>query len=232
MASTHAAMSMYRKVYVWEFPVRLFHWINVLCILVLVATGFLIGSPEKIFDAAEPSQQYWFGIVRFLHFSAAYIFLFNYAFRVYWGFAGNRFARWPEFIPFTRKKLRELWVVLTVDILQIRVRRKLAEGHNPLAGLTYFLTFLIFLFQIATGFALYSSMSDAFIPSLFKWMVPLMGGVSWVRQWHHLAMWFFILFAVVHVYLVFYHDWVEGTGNTSSMISGWKFRKPGEFKDE
>jgi Ni/Fe-hydrogenase 1 B-type cytochrome subunit len=36
-------------------------------------------------------------------------------------------------------------------------------------------------------------------------------------------MWFFILFAVVHVYLVFYHDYVEGRGEMSSMGGGWKF---------
>ena len=34
---------------------------------------------------------------------------------------------------------------------------------------------------------------------------------------------FFILFAVVHVYLVFYHDYVEGRGEISSMGGGWKF---------
>ena len=36
-------------------------------------------------------------------------------------------------------------------------------------------------------------------------------------------MWFFILFAVVHVYLVFYHDYVEGRGEISIMGGGWKF---------
>jgi Ni/Fe-hydrogenase 1 B-type cytochrome subunit len=28
---------------------------------------------------------------------------------------------------------------------------------------------------------------------------------------------------MVHVYLVFYHDYVEGRGIISSMTSGWKF---------
>jgi Ni/Fe-hydrogenase 1 B-type cytochrome subunit len=36
-------------------------------------------------------------------------------------------------------------------------------------------------------------------------------------------MWAFILFALVHVYLVFYHDYIERRGITSSMIGGWKF---------
>ena len=36
-------------------------------------------------------------------------------------------------------------------------------------------------------------------------------------------MWFFILFTMIHVYLVFYHDYVEGHGVMSSMVGGWKF---------
>ena len=50
-----------------------------------------------------------------------------------------------------------------------------------------------------------------------------MGGDFAVRQWHHMAMWFFVLFAMIHVYLVFYHDYVEGRGVISSMAGGWKF---------
>jgi Ni/Fe-hydrogenase 1 B-type cytochrome subunit len=36
-------------------------------------------------------------------------------------------------------------------------------------------------------------------------------------------MWVFILFIIIHVYLVFYHDYVEGRGEISSMGGGWKF---------
>jgi Ni/Fe-hydrogenase 1 B-type cytochrome subunit len=74
-----------------------------------------------------------------------------------------------------------------------------------------------------TGFGLYAAMSKSWFPKLFAWIVPLMGGDFAVRQWHHMFMWFFILFALVHVYLVFYHDYVEGRGEISSMASGWKF---------
>ncbi len=89
------------------------------------------------------------------------------------------------------------------------------------------MTVLVFLFQVVTGFALYSSMSSSFLPGLFAWVVPLMGGDFAVRQWHHALMWFFVVFTIVHVYLVAYHDYVEGTGVTSSMVGGWKFvRRP------
>ena len=34
-----------RRVYVWQLPVRLYHWINALCILVLFLTGLYIATP-------------------------------------------------------------------------------------------------------------------------------------------------------------------------------------------
>jgi Ni/Fe-hydrogenase 1 B-type cytochrome subunit len=45
-------------------------------------------------------------------------------------------------------------------------------------------------------------------------------------------MWFFILFALVHVYLVFYHDYIERRGVTSSIIGGWKFVEEDVLKEE
>ena len=36
-----------------------------------------------------------------------------------------------------------------------------------------------------------------------------------VRFWHHLFMWFFVAFIIVHIYLSFYHDYIEGRGTVS-----------------
>lgn len=217
--------NVYKRVYVWEFPVRLYHWVNAICIVVLAVTGYLIGKPIAIEYSNEAYQQYWFGTIRFLHFVAAFIFFFNFLVRIYWGFVGNQYADWKNFLPLTKKQWREIWTVLKVDILQKDVTEHISIGHNALAGFIYFLSFLVFLFQAFTGFALYSSMSSSFLPQLFHWVVPLMGGDFAVRQWHHMFMWFFIIFAIIHVYLVFYHDYVEGRATTSSMVGGWKFEK-------
>jgi Ni/Fe-hydrogenase 1 B-type cytochrome subunit len=70
---------------------------------------------------------------------------------------------------------------------------------------------------------LYSSMSNSFIPRMFTWIVPLIGGEMGVRYWHHLFLWFFVTFIVVHIYLAFYHDYIEGRGTISSIVGGWKF---------
>lgn len=215
--------SVLGRVYVWEIPVRFYHWLNFLAVTVLAVTGYLIGRPLAIQGAAEASFSYWFGIVRFVHFLASYIFFFNFLFRLYWGFVGNQFASWKNFIIHRKEQINEIGQVLKVDILQATVKPMDTIGHNALAGFTYFLTFLAFAFQAMTGFGMYSAMSDAWLPRLFAGVVPLMGGDFAVRQWHHMFMWFFIIFSMVHVYLVFYHDYVEGRGILSSMGGGWKF---------
>lgn len=220
----------YWRVYVWELPVRLYHWVNALCVVVLCVTGYLIGKPLAITYSSEAYQQYWFGTVRFLHFVTAFVFFFNFLVRIYWGFVGNKYARWNNFIPTHRAQWREMVEIMKVDVLQTRLRGLITLGHNALAGVIYFLSFLAFLFQSITGFALYSSMSHSWFPRMFAWITPLMGGDFAVRQWHHIFMWVFIWFTLVHVYLVFYHDYLEGRGTTSSMVGGWKFES--EKKDE
>jgi Ni/Fe-hydrogenase 1 B-type cytochrome subunit len=212
-----------QRVYVWQLPVRLYHWINALAVIALAVTGYLIGSPLALQSGREASFGYWFGTVRFIHFVAAFVFFFNFAFRIYWGFVGNRFARWENYITLKKEQWREMKQVLRVDVLQAQGSPIESIGHNSLAGLTYFLSFLAFLFQCVTGFGLYAAMSDSWLPRLFVWIVPLMGGDFAVRQWHHAMMWFFIVFSMVHVYLVFYHDYVEARGVMSSMAGGWKF---------
>lgn len=215
----------YRRIYVWELPVRLYHWVNAAALVALAVTGYLVGNPLAISYSSEAYQQYWFGTVRFVHFVAAFVFFFNFLVRIYWGFAGNGYARWRNFLPLTRAQWREIRDVLRVDILQTQAKGPISIGHNALAGFVYFLSFLMFLFQALTGFALYSAMSSSLLPRLFRWIVPLMGGDFGVRQWHHAFMWLFVVFVLVHVYLVAYHDYVEGRAVTSSMVGGWKFEK-------
>ncbi|MFN5170402.1 MAG: Ni/Fe-hydrogenase, b-type cytochrome subunit [Cyclobacteriaceae bacterium] len=221
-----------RRVFVWELPVRYYHWINALCILVLIGTGFIIGDPPAVLTGREAYQNYWFGTTRFIHFLAAYVFLFNFAFRIYWGFVGNQFASWRNFIPTNKKFFQDMWMVMKTDIFMTKREEEKSIGHNRLAGAIYFLTFIAFGIQCLTGFGLYAAMSDWWLPNLFTWVAPLFGGDFILRQIHHWAMWFFILFTVIHVYLVFYHDYVEGRGELSSMAGGWKFIEEDVFKQE
>lgn len=212
-----------REVYVWELPVRFYHWVNALCIVILCITGFMIANPPAIMNEGEANFSYWFGTVRFIHFVAAFVFFFNFVFRIYWGFVGNKYASWKNFIPLTKGQWKEFWEVVKVDIFMVKNKPVDSIGHNTLASLSYFLLFLAFLLQCVTGFGLYAKMSTSLLPQAFAWVVPLLGGDLFVREIHHFLTWFFILFAIGHIYIVTYHDYIERRGVTSSMIGGWKF---------
>lgn len=217
----------FKRVYVWELPVRIFHWLNVLALFVLVVTGFIIANPPAILSSAEATNLHSFGIVRFLHFTAAYLFLFVLILRVYWSFMGNRFASWRAFWPLTKKNWNNFWHVMKIDIMLMNEKEedvsKISIGHNSVATLSYLFMFVFALVQIVTGFALYGDMASWWLPKMFTWVIPFFGGDFIVRSIHHTTMWLFIFFAMVHVYLVFYHDWLEGRGEVSSIFGGYKF---------
>jgi Ni/Fe-hydrogenase 1 B-type cytochrome subunit len=230
MATETSTVHQLRRVYVWEQPVRIYHWLNALTIMVLIATGFYIANPLALQSTKEPSQLFVMGWVRMIHFIAAYIFLFNFIFRIYWAFAGNKYANWKQFVPTSGKFFKEMWIVFKKDILMLRGKEHMSVGHNAMAGFIYFFIFLAFLVQTFTGFGLYTSMSTSWFPKLFSWVPFMFGGDIFLRQVHHWTMWFFILFILIHVYLVFYHDYVEGRGEMSSMGGGWKFIEEDVFK--
>ncbi|SEL85445.1 Ni/Fe-hydrogenase, b-type cytochrome subunit [Parapedobacter koreensis] len=216
-----------KRAYVWELPVRIFHWANALCISVLIVTGLLIAYPPAVMSDQEAAQQFWFGYIRMIHFIAAYGLIALMAFRLYWSLWANKYGSWRVFLPFSRQNLLKMWQVVKYDILLQRHAKngtyKESVGHNNVAAFSYLALFLLALVMVATGFALYAPNASWFLPKLFGWVVTLLGSESNVRLVHHFASWAFILFIVVHVYLVLYHDWLEGKGETSSMISGYKF---------
>ena len=86
-------------VYVFEAPVRIWHWVMALCMVVLAVTGYLIGTPLGSVGG-EASDNFLFGYIRFAHFAAAYIFAVMFVMRVFWAFVGNKFSREIFVVPF------------------------------------------------------------------------------------------------------------------------------------
>ncbi len=227
---------VFKRVYVWELAVRFFHWITVGSMIVLIITGFIIADPPALNMHVEASNAYLFGYIRVIHFTAAYLVMAVALFRLYWAFAGNQFAHWSYFIPYSKKAIKNILHVIKSDILLLKDRNENLEdvsiGHNRLAAFSYFIMGLLFIFQAMTGLALLSQTSGWWFPKMFAWIVPLMGGEIHVRYWHHFLTWIFMTFIVIHVYLVLYHDYVEARGEVSSMISGFKFVRAERIKKD
>ena len=58
---------IFRRVYLWEWPVRIYHWVTALAVVALAATGLMIGAPVAVMSTREAYAGYWFGTVRFVH---------------------------------------------------------------------------------------------------------------------------------------------------------------------
>ncbi len=74
-----------REVYVWQLPVRFYHWINATCIFILCITGYLIGNPLDAGGHLEASESYMFGVIRFGHFLFSFIFFLQLCITGYTG---------------------------------------------------------------------------------------------------------------------------------------------------
>jgi Ni/Fe-hydrogenase 1 B-type cytochrome subunit len=213
-----------KRIYVWQGIVRLFHWVNALTIVILIITGYIIGDPPAFMFNGEAYQSFWFGNIRFLHFAAAYVFTFNFLFRIYYAFNGaNKWASWRAFVPANRKFILGIYNVIVKDILMIKKGEHNAIGHNQLAGFSYFILFIVMFLTTITGFGIYADMSTWWFPRLFAWVPAIFGNSFFLRQIHHILMWVFIVFAMIHVHLVIFHELFEGRGEISSMGGGWKF---------
>jgi Ni/Fe-hydrogenase 1 B-type cytochrome subunit len=218
-------------VYVYEAPVRLWHWVMMLAMIVLAGTGYLIGSPPPAIGG-EAAFSYFFAWIRIVHFISAWVFALAFIVRIYWAIVGNHHARSIFLPPFLsgawwRGLFRQMGYYLF-----LRREADLWVGHNPLAQLAMFLMYTLgALFMIITGFALYSEQWGwGSVPmQLFGWVFVLFGDPQMVRTLHHLGMWYLLLFALIHVYMVIREDVMSGESVIGTMVNGIRLfkREPG-----
>lgn len=219
-----AGLYLWERIKVWEWPVRIFHWVNALSILVLFLTGLFIASPVVGATGEETTSQVM-GTVRLVHFSTAFVFTVNFLFRIYWFWFGNCAAR--SGIPWIWRP--RWWRALVTDIKDYALLRFEHPhlAHGALSGLTYTI-FAIGLAwaEIFTGFALFGESNPGGLwDSLFGWVIPLFGGSFQTHMWHHLFAWGFVFFVILHIYIVSLDDALYRNALVSSMFSGTKLRR-------
>jgi len=204
------------RVYVWEVPVRLTHWVSVLAILVLSGTGFYIGDP--IFGGSV-SLMAW---MRGVHRISAYVFVSSVLLRTYWAFAGNEWASWRALFPYLTAEGRLQMARTFLYYTFLRRQPPGGLGHNPLAGIAYSAVVALMVAEIFTGFALQSLGGGGWRRALFGWTFSLIS-LQGVRLVHHMIMWLLLGFAVHHVYSSVLMDVEEKNGLLTSIFTGYKF---------
>lgn len=204
------------RLYVWQAPVRVTHWVTASCIVILSLTGGYIADPFLI-----PAGGGVMSTVRLIHIVTALTFLLSGLLRTYYLLAGNRFARWSAFIPTSRAQALELFQQAGFYGF---IRKEIPKvlGHNQLAATAYLVLFALLLIETLTGFALDGLTGAEPGATLFWWMRELFGP-QMLRLVHHLAMWLILAIALFHIYSCVLVDHIEHNGLISSISSGWKF---------
>jgi Ni/Fe-hydrogenase 1 B-type cytochrome subunit len=217
-----ASASALVRVYVWEVPVRVTHWLIALSILVLSVTGFYIGRPFMTVPGTA-GDLFVMGWMRIIHLYAAYTFLVALVARLIWMFTGNKYAHWDKFLSVHRT--RQKGILPTVFFyLFLRDAPPGYVGHNPVAASAYTLVFGLCALEALTGLILRGASAE--VGSIVSWfgaLAPLVGGLQVARWIHHVVMWLLLGFAVHHVYSAVLVAMIEKNGTIDSIVSGYKW---------
>ena len=223
------AESVPGPIYIYQVPVRIWHWIHALAISTLAVTGYFIANPLPSMSG-EASDHFVMGTFRLVHFTAAYVFAVGLIVRIYWAIVGNHYARELFIVPVWRGEWwRRVWHEIKFYAFATRKMSK-NPGHNPLAQFfMWAINVVLALFMLCTGFALYSQGTGAgsWADTMFGWVFVIEPSSQTVRMWHLMGMWLMVLFIVIHIYMVIRAEFMSRQNGISVMLDGWR-----RFKDD
>lgn len=126
-------MNSQELIKVWDLPLRIFHW--------LLVAGFLVAylTEDDLLT---------------VHVWAGYLVFGLLLFRLVWGFIGNDYARFSNFLCNPVKS-----VVYVKDVIALKAKRYL--GHNPAGAAMIILLLISLVMTSITGFAVYGADQDA-----------------------------------------------------------------------
>ena len=201
----------------WSILLRLFHWCFALSIVTLVTTGLYIHFPWTN-TMIEGTSTFPVATMRYIHFIAAFVFTGALLARLYLLLFGNRQERFWDFLPITGRNIKNIGSTLKY-YLYLEDHEDHRLGHNALAGIVYFVTFIVACLQIISGFYMLYPESATWQ----TWGLKLFGTQQQGRFLHYLFMWYFLLFAATHVYIVIWNDIRSKEGLISSIFNGTKY---------
>jgi cytochrome b len=174
---------------VWDLPLRIFHW--------LLVAGFFIAylTEDDLLT---------------IHVWAGYLVTGLLVFRLIWGFIGNDYARFSNFLCSPAKSIAYL-----KDLIALKTQRYI--GHNPAGAAMIVLLLVSLLATVITGFAVYGADQAA---------GPLAAiGSANEKMWeevHEFFANFTLILVVVHVAGVVVESYIHRENLARAMVHGFK----------
>jgi len=182
-------MNSQELVKVWDLPLRIFHW--------LLVAGFFIAylTEDDLLT---------------VHVWAGYLVTGLLVFRLVWGFIGNDYARFSNFLCSPAKSIAYI-----KDLLVLKTQRYI--GHNPAGAAMIVLLLVSLLATVITGFAVYGADQAA---------GPLAAiGSANEKMWeevHEFFANFTLVLVVVHVIGVAVESYIHRENLARAMVHGFK----------
>jgi cytochrome b len=182
-----------RGIFVWELPLRLFHWS--LPVLLLV----LYGTIKLMDDGIEA------------HALAGYVLITLLLFRLVWGFAGGTYSRFRDFLYGPKALLRYVRTLPSN-------RPEPIAGHTPLGGVMVMVLLAGLLTQAVLG--LFGN-DDILFDGPLRRLVSKETSDT-LTAWHAVRFNVLLGLVALHITAVLYHWFHKGENLVGAMITGYK----------
>jgi Ni/Fe-hydrogenase b-type cytochrome subunit len=231
MAAAEQPNEVDTRVFRHRAVVRVTHWVNVVCLTVLLMSGLQIFNAHSAlywgdastfshpFFEIEDGFPHWITLPgyqdlatgRHWHFFFAWLFVANGLVYLVAGMINRHFQR--DLVP-SRPQLRHIGRSIR-DHLRLRFPEgNEARHYNVLQKLSYMIVVFVLLpVMVVAGLTLSPAMD-----AVFPWLLSLFGGRQSARTVHFIVANLLVLFVVVHIFMVL----LSGVwNNLRAMITGW-----------
>ena len=223
----------------WDASIRWFHWINLLCMIGLIAVGVVILNAKLLGVSTDGKI-----LLKTVHVWIGYVFAVNLLWRLVWAFVGGPLARWRAILPGGPGYMNEVRAYIS-DFIGGQPRQYI--GHNPLGRIAVTLLLLMLLVQAISGLVLAGT--DLFYPpigsQIANWVAapgvdpatlvpyaPAMydeAAYEAMRAFrkpfittHYYGFYVLLVFAIIHILAVVVTELREGGNLVSAMFTGKK----------
>ncbi|WP_310441723.1 Ni/Fe-hydrogenase, b-type cytochrome subunit [Sulfurimonas sp.] len=206
---------------------RWHHWIRVLSIIILIATGFYISVPFIIPAVNAQPTNFLNAEFRGLHEIFGFVMISMFIGKTYYFF----FAVKDRMEIKSYKDVVSLknWLNQIGYYLLLTKHPKLSGAYNVIQLLAYFVFYIAITGLIVTGLILYVHSFHLGIGGMLydgmRAIEATLGGLAAVRELHHLLMWGVIFFIVGHVYMVVFNAVYGKEGTVDSIFSGYRWKR-------